>query len=128
MISLLLAVPDATPVPTPIPTPEPFLTPSPEVTPSAADAVAGMACCGTFTLVLLGLFALSIALLVWVARDAKARGMDGAVLWMLLVFFTSVIGLIIYLFSRPQGTLVTCARCGNKRLAASKTCPHCGNE
>jgi len=29
----------------------------------------------------------SVALLVWVARDAKARGMDSAVLWMLLVFF-----------------------------------------
>lgn len=132
MISLLLAVPDATPVPTPIstpiPTPEPFLTPSPEVTATAADAVAGMACCGSFLFVILALVALNIALLVWVTRDAKARGMDGAVIWMLVVFFTSVIGLIVYLLSRPQGVLVTCARCGNKRLAASKTCPHCGNE
>jgi len=70
---------------------------------------------------------LGIALLVWVARDAKARGMDSAVLWMILVFFTSIIGLIIYLFSRPQGNLVPCSHCGNRRLQASAKCPHCGN-
>jgi uncharacterized membrane protein YhaH (DUF805 family) len=72
-------------------------------------------------------FALNIALLVWVARDAKARGMDSAVLWMILVMFTSVIGLIIYLFSRPQGNLVQCPTCNNMRLEASARCPHCAN-
>ncbi len=71
--------------------------------------------------------ALNIALLVWVARDAKSRGMDSAVLWMVLVMFTSVIGLIIYIFSRPQGNLVQCPSCNNKRLQASAKCPHCGN-
>ncbi len=72
------------------------------------------------------LLAISIALLVWVARDAKARGMDGAVLWMALVFFLNLIGLVIYIFSRPQGNLVPCPNCGNKRLEASVKCPHCG--
>ncbi|HEY7368390.1 MAG TPA: PLDc N-terminal domain-containing protein [Thermoanaerobaculia bacterium] len=120
----LLAVPEPTPIPSPIPT----LVPTPDPTPSAGDAFAGMACCGTFTLVIVGLFVLGIALLVWVARDAKARGMDGAVLWMILVLFTSVFGLILYLFSRPTGQLIQCPRCGNKRLAASKICPHCKNE
>ncbi|MBI3684619.1 MAG: membrane protein insertion efficiency factor YidD [Acidobacteria bacterium] len=62
------------------------------------------------------LFALNIALLIWVARDAKSRGMDSAVLWMILVMFTSVIGLIIYTFSRPQGNLIQCSSCNNKRL------------
>jgi len=71
--------------------------------------------------------ALGIALLVWVARDAKSRGMDSAVLWMVLVFLTNIIGLIIYIFSRPQGNLVQCASCNNKRLQASAKCPHCGN-
>jgi hypothetical protein len=122
MLTLLLAVPD--PTPTAVPSPYPTLEP----TAAAAKAVAGVACCGTFTLMLLALVALSIALLVWVARDAKARGMDGAVIWMLVVFFTSVIGLVVYLFSRPQGYLKVCAHCGNKRLEASKTCPHCGNQ
>jgi disulfide bond formation protein DsbB len=72
------------------------------------------------------LFALNIALLVWVARDAKARGMDSSVIWMLLVFFTSFVGLIIYLFSRPQGNLAPCPNCGNNRLQMLVRCPHCG--
>ncbi len=70
---------------------------------------------------------LNIALLVWVARDAKARGLDNSVMWMALVFFTSVIGLAIYIFSRPQGQLVDCTKCKNKRLQGSAKCPTCGN-
>jgi hypothetical protein len=69
----------------------------------------------------------NISILVWVARDAKGRGMDSAVLWMVLVMFTGPLGLIIYLFSRPQGNLMPCPHCGNKRLQASAKCPHCGN-
>jgi uncharacterized Zn-finger protein len=52
--------------------------------------------------------------------------MDSAVLWMLLVFFTNLIGLIVYLLVRPQGNLVVCPNCGNKRLQTSVRCPHCG--
>ncbi len=72
-------------------------------------------------------FVLSIVLLVYVARDAKARGMDNSVLWMLVVFFLNILGLIIYLASRPKGKLARCSSCNNKRLGASATCPHCGN-
>jgi uncharacterized membrane protein YhaH (DUF805 family) len=90
------------------------------------NPVAGCACCGTFIFIPILLFVLNIALLVWVARDAKARGMDSSVLWMLLVFFFSFIGLIIYIFARPQGNLVPCPNCGNKKLQASLKCPHCG--
>jgi len=82
---------------------------------------------GVIILIPIVYFALNIALLVWVARDAKSRGMDSAVLWMALVMFTSVIGLIIYIFSRPQGILMQCPSCGNNRLQASAKCPHCGN-
>jgi len=53
--------------------------------------------------------------------------MDSAVIWMILVMFTSVIGLIIYIFSRPQGNLIQCPHCNNNRLQASVKCPHCGN-
>lgn len=91
-----------------------------------AAPLAGCACCSTFLAIPIVFIVLNIALLVWVARDAKARGMDSAVLWMLLVFFTSIVGLIIYLLSRPQGSVVRCANCGNKRLAAGVRCPHCG--
>jgi hypothetical protein len=91
-----------------------------------ASTLAGCGCCGTFIFIPIAFLALSIALLVWVARDAKARGMDNAVLWMLLVFCTNLIGLLIYVLSRPQGNLYQCPNCGNKRLQASVKCPHCG--
>lgn len=95
-----------------------------------ASAAAGCAACsgcgGLFLAMWLGLVVLQIALLVWVARDAKARGMDGAILWMLLVMFVPLVGLVIYIFARPQGNIMPCTNCGNKRLEASVTCPHCG--
>lgn len=98
---------------------------------SDAEAAAACASCagcsGIFLLVPILYFALNIALLVWVARDAKARGMDSAVLWMILVMVTSVVGLLIYVLSRPKGNLVKCAHCGNSRLQASAKCPHCSN-
>ena len=96
-----------------------------------AGACAGCGICGgsLFVMVIIpvAILALNIALLVWVARDAKSRGMDSAVLWMVLVMFTSLLGLLIYILSRPQGNLVTCQSCGNNRLQASAKCPHCGN-
>jgi len=83
--------------------------------------------CGTFVAFIIGLAVLHIVLLVWVARDAKARGMDSAVGWVFLVVFVGLIGLIVYLFARPQGNLIQCHLCQNRRLQASARCPHCGN-
>ena len=91
-----------------------------------AATAAGCALCGTFIFIPIIILVLNIALLVWVARDAKARGMDSAVLWMVLVMFTSLLGLIIYIFARPQGNLIRCPNCGNNRMQASVKCPHCG--
>ena len=54
--------------------------------------------------------------------------MDSSVLWMVLVMFTGLIGLIIYIFARPQGNLIQCAHCKNRRMQASAKCPHCGND
>jgi uncharacterized membrane protein len=94
-------------------------------------AAAGCAVCGgsiVFMLVAaVVLVALNIALLIWVARDAKNRSMDSSVLWMFLVMSTGPFGLIIYIFSRPQGQLAQCASCNGKRLQASAKCPHCQN-
>jgi len=84
-------------------------------------------CLGFVGMVMVGVLALNIALLIWVARDAKSRGMPNDIVWMILVMLTGIIGLIIYLFTRPQGNLVACAHCGNKRLQVSAKCPHCGN-
>lgn len=101
---------------------------------AAAGAAACTACCGGAGVMIVVpivvafvILVLNIALLIWVARDAKNRNMDSAVMWMMLVMFTSVIGFVIYIFSRPQGNLMRCEDCGNSRLQASKKCPHCGN-
>ncbi len=93
----------------------------------AAGAAAACGCFGIFGVIILAILALNIALLVWVARDAKARGMDNSVLWMVLVMLTGLLGLIIYLLSRPKGDKIACPSCGNQRLQVSVKCPHCGN-
>lgn len=93
----------------------------------AAAAATVLACGGLMLAIPLSILVLNILLLVWVAKDAKARGMDNSTLWMVVVMFTSFIGLIIYLMSRPKGQLAPCDSCGNKRMAASAICPHCGN-
>ena len=94
---------------------------------SGNDAAAGLTCCGTFFFMIAAVVVINFLLLVWVARDAKARGMDGAVIWMILVLLTGVFGLVIYLLSRPNGQMIRCGSCGNNRLLAARTCPHCGN-
>ena len=92
-----------------------------------AAGCAGCLACGVFPLIMIvAVIALHIAILVWVARDAKSRGMDNAVLWMILVLLTGVIGLVIYLLARTQGNLIQCPNCRNNRLQASVRCPHCG--
>ena len=96
----------------------------------AGAAAAGggcLACGGVFIFVILGIIALNIALLVWVVRDAKNRGMDNAVLWLIVVLLIGPIGLIVYFLSRPKGTLMVCGKCQGKRLEVSAVCPHCGN-
>ena len=42
------------------------------------------------------LFAIWVAIIIWVYRDAERRGMNG-VLWALLVLIGNLIGLLIYL-------------------------------
>lgn len=93
------------------------------------EEAGALACfgCGSFLFVIIALLVIQIAFLVWIARDAKSRGMDSAVLWMLFVFFVPLVGLLVYIFSRPQGSTVRCGHCGNNRLQASAKCPHCGN-
>jgi hypothetical protein len=66
-----------------------------------------------------------ILILVWVVKDARARNTDGAI-WALIILVSGILGLIVYVASRPQGVLIGCPRCGNKRLMASHRCPHCG--
>jgi len=94
------------------------------------NPAAGCAACFTCGVVpmifLVVILALHIAILVWVAKDAKSRGMDNAVLWMILVILTGLLGLVIYILARTQGNLIQCPNCHNNRLQSSVRCPHCG--
>lgn len=58
---------------------------------------------GGFLLVAIALFLLNVIPVVWVARDAKARAVDGAEFWIALVVFFSVIGVAAYLICRSRG-------------------------
>lgn len=99
-----------------------------------ADAAACATCCGGTMLMIvvpivlaIVMLAVNVAILFWVAKDAKSRGMDGA-MWIFLILFTGVLGLAIYLFSRTQGLLTQCENCGNNRLEVAVKCPHCGQK
>lgn len=99
---------------------------------SSGDEAAGCAACGVSAVILIVALGISIAAMVawifvavWASKDAKSRGMDNSGMWVVLIMFTGMIGLIIYLVSRPQGDLKTCRECGNKRLRESRRCPHC---
>lgn len=68
----------------------------------------------------------TIFMLVWVARDARARGLDGGV-WVIVLFLGHFLGLIAYLASRPAGLLSACRHCNGTHLVALRYCPHCGH-
>jgi peptidoglycan/LPS O-acetylase OafA/YrhL len=61
----------------------------------AFGAVVGCICA-----VALVAFLINIFILVWVYKDAQARGADPT-MWLLIVFFTHLVGLIIWLIVRP---------------------------
>ena len=66
-----------------------------------------------------------VLLAIWVIRDCRNRSIENGIFWMLLIFPFNVLALIIYLASRPNGTLVRCEHCRNQRLAFVGVCPHC---
>jgi hypothetical protein len=65
-----------------------------------------------------------ILILIWVVKDARARGSDGAA-WLIVILLAHVVGLLVYLASRPSGPLVHCHNCGNRRLDYLRACPVC---
>jgi len=77
-----------------------------------------------FGCVLIVAIIVNLALAIWVAKDAKARGCS-AVGWTIAILVFGLIAFIIYKCSRPAGTLVNCAKCGKKKLNSLLICPYC---
>jgi len=78
-------------------------------------------------------FLVALLILVWAYQDAESRGMNGA-LWAIIIFFLSVLGLLLYLIVRsPQkDTNIirqvsrVCPKCGQVLNEEAKFCPRCG--
>ena len=98
---------------------------------AAAAACASLGC-GAFALIyILIIFAmLAIAVVVmviifrYIKRDAIARGDNPSKAWFALL---GLIGLLIYVLTRPQGNVMPCPNCGQSRMQGLPRCPHCGN-
>ena len=73
---------------------------------SQQDEELGFAIFGAWMMCMVVMVIISILIAVWVYRDAKSRGMSGA-LWLIIVLIAGIIGLIIYLVVRndkvPEG-------------------------
>jgi hypothetical protein len=80
-----------------------------------------------------GLVAASIAFLwvllpTWVYVDAKDRGVRRAPLFAFLTVISSLVGLVVYLISRPEDARrLTCPGCA-REVDGGAFCPHCGRD
>ncbi len=103
--------------------------------PIFADAGSPGAACGAvgcvfvvYLVILVAVLAGAIALIVfifkWIKKDAKSRGMPNAdtICWLALL---GLLGLLIYVLTRPQGNTFPCQSCGMMRMNGLPQCPHC---
>jgi len=87
----------------------------------AVASVAGGAALLAFTF-------LWILLPTWVYVDASERGVRRAWLFALLTVISSLIGLVVYLISRPEDArTLLCPGCG-REVNGGAFCPHCGRD
>ena len=97
-----------------------------DVAPEAGKAcAAGGAACVVFIITALIGLGIQIFMMVFAFKDAKARGDQNAVLWLVLIFFVHLMGFIVYMIARPKGELVPCPNCHQKKLDILTKCPHC---
>ena len=79
------------------------------------------------------LIAASVAFLwvllpTWVYVDARERGMRRAPLFAFLTVLSSLVGLVVYLISRPEDArTLTCPGCA-REVNGGAFCPHCGRD
>lgn len=90
---------------------------------------AGGACLGVVARLVIGLavhFAIMVGCMIFVWKDAKARGDTNAALWLVFTLVCSWVGAVVYLLARPKGDLSPCPQCHQPRLATLTRCPLCG--
>jgi hypothetical protein len=69
-----------------------------------------------------------ILLPTWVYVDGTERGVRRARLFAFLTVISSLIGLVVYLISRPEGgKALSCPGCG-REVNGGSFCPHCGRD
>ena len=69
-----------------------------------------------------------ILLPTWVYVDGSERGVRRAWLFAFLTVISSLIGLVVYLISRPEdGKALTCPGC-SREVNGGAFCPHCGRD
>jgi len=65
----------------------------------------------------------------WVARDARKRGVENPMLWVVFVLLTWFVGLVVYLMLRPQEPVyLECEGCGKSVKYEFAACPYCGHD
>lgn len=99
---------------------------------SGDDSAAACGAMGCGIVVWLVMMAVSLAIGItvivliykYIKKDATARGMPNAnnICWLALL---GLIGLVIYLLTRPQGNVLPCPRCDQPRMQGLPVCPHC---
>jgi hypothetical protein len=93
-------------------------------------AACGILGCGVvFYLLFIGLMlAAAVVIIVlifkYIKKDAMARGDNPSKAWFALL---GLLGLLIYVLTRPQGNVMPCPSCGQGRMQGLPRCPHCGN-
>lgn len=100
--------------------------------PRGGDEVAGAGCamlgCGAYIVFLLLILAAVIGITVfifkWIKKDALARGDNPSKAWFALL---GLLGLLIYVLTRPQGNVLPCPSCQQPRMQGLPRCPNCGN-
>ena len=93
-------------------------------------AACGLVGCGIVVWLIVMAVVLGIAITVaviifkFIKNDAIARGDNPGKAWLALL---GLLGLPIYVLTRPQGVVMPCPSCGKNRMQGTPRCPHCGN-
>ena len=81
-----------------------------------------------YLVILLVILAIAVTVIIiifkYIKKDATARGDNPSKAWFALL---GLLGLLIYVLTRPQGNVMPCPSCGQGRMQGLPRCPHCGN-